>query len=281
MPNILQDIADEVEQLTDPRQHSEPRWEWDTNRNKKPLPPHITTVPGLIQQLRDLAEPGNDGGEGGDAGAHSVPLRLSATSLLASIEYGAAKRLTDAIRSGMRVERREGAEDCLRALVGLAGQFQHDRSRTNPYRCDGCAAREHTDRPGEEHWLPCHRCQPTTQKELLREVRSWRWQAEIIAGWRAKPRPLPAPCPVCESHGTLVAYAEQDNPRARCTECGEQWAKDPDDHEGHIGVLSEHVIAYGKRVGERRAAARTAAVDERRRQAGAPSRDTPKVPLGG
>ncbi|WP_346179638.1 hypothetical protein, partial [Streptomyces cuspidosporus] len=61
MSDTLQDIAEAAHALTDARQHLEPRWEWDANRNRKPLPPHRTTVPGLIQQLRDHAEPGVDG----------------------------------------------------------------------------------------------------------------------------------------------------------------------------------------------------------------------------
>lgn len=275
MADVLQALKDEVDDLTNPRQHSEPRWEWDANRNKKPLPPHVTTVPGLVQQLRELAEPGADGDQGGAGGSHSVPLRLSATSLYGSIAFGSVRRLNDAIERGARVERRSGPEDCLRALVGIAGQFPYRRDDVDPYKCERCV---NNGRRGDQMHSPCTACEPTTQTELLREVRSWRYQAEIVAGWRAKPRALPAPCPRPEcGKSNLVAYAEADNPRARCTECGAQWAQIPDEHEGSIDILSRYVQDYAKRAAERAAELRTAAVEERRRQAGEPPRNTPEV----
>lgn len=280
---ILDDIADAISALTDPRQHSEPRYTWDANRHRKPLPPHITTVPGLIQQLRDLAEPGVDGEAGGGAGGReSVPVAVDAVSLLGSIEYGAARRLADEIERGAREEPRTGAEDCLRALVGLAPRMPHSRTRVDPYLCTGCLTRTARDgNPGRrdlEHWLPCHHCTPTTQTELLREVRSWQWQADIIAGWRTPPRMLPAPCPLpdCGAKGTLLAYADPDNPRARCTGCGAQWASDPGDGEGQITVLAAHVTAYAGRSREQRDLARAEAVAARRRRDGEPVHDTPR-----
>lgn len=317
MSNTIQDIADAVEALTDPHQHSEPRYDDDG----KPAKPHVTIVRGLIEQLRTEAEPGNDGGQGGTGGRESVPVAIDAVSLLGAIEYGSARRLTGAIERGAHVERRRGAEDCLRALVGIAGQFPHSRTRVDPYICSGCVIRarpgdpaddpywaEFVDRsssrsaltPGEvdallaearqgcapnrvdlEHWAPCHRCEPTVQTELLSEARSWMWQAEIITGWRTPPRMLPAPCPACEAKGTLLAYADPDNPQAKCTGCGAQWAQDCDEDVKPIGLLAAHVIAYAGKTADERAKARTEAVEERRRRDGEPKRDTPEVQVAG
>ncbi len=270
MSNILQAIADEVEALTDPHEHSEPRYD----EQGKPAEPHKTIVPGLIEQLRTLAEPGNDGNSGSGGSRESVPVAIDAVSLIASIEYGSAKRLADAIERGARVERRQGAESCLRALVGIAARLPYNRTRAEPYRCRGCV---HAGRRGDEIWLPCRACEPTVQTELLREVRSWRWQAEIITGWRTPPRELTAPCPGCESRGTLLAYADPDNPQAKCTECGLTWSQQPEDGGGDIGMLSRYVIEYGRQSAEANAAARSAAVAERRRVDGERPRDTPEV----
>lgn len=198
MTQVLQEIADAAEQLCDARRHAEPRWMWDASRNRKPLSPHITTVPGLIQQLRDAAEPGSGGEGGGTSDAGALPLTLSAVSLLGSIGLGAAMR---AKRWGVNLDERTTPEDHIRGLVGLASR-----------------------RPSYE------------QAELARELRSWTWQAEIVCGWRSPPRELVAPCPVCEARGTLLAYAHEDNPRAKCVECGSGWAELPREGEGSIRV---------------------------------------------
>lgn len=230
MADTLQDIADAAQALTDPRQHAEPRWEWDTNRNRKPLPPHRTTIPGLIQQLRDQAEPGVDGDAGGAGGPKSVPVAIDAVSLLASISLGAAMR---AKQWGVNLDERTTPEEHIRGLVGLAGRRTSD----------------------EQH-------------ELRRELRSWQWQSEIITGWRTPPRELVAPCPQCGARGTLLAYAAEDNPRARCVGCGAAWAELPQHDEGSIRILAEHVVAYQRQAGVTMAAARAAAVADRRRREG-------------
>lgn len=266
MPDTLNDINDAADALCDPRHHAEPRWEWDAARHKKPLDPHTTVVPGLIQQLRDLAEPGNDGEPGGRGGPESVPVAIDAVSLLASITHGSALRVAAAIRDGQRIEARTGPESCIRALVGVAARMPHHRDRVDPYGCATCRARD--GRKDAEHWSPCHVCQPTTQTELLSELRSWQWQAEIITGWRTPPRELPAPCMRCNARGTLLAYADEANPKARCVGCGAQWAQVPVGEEGPIGLLAEHVIGYQRRSGETGAALRAAAVQARRRRDG-------------
>jgi Zn ribbon nucleic-acid-binding protein len=230
MSDTLTDIADTGDELTNPHSHSEPRWEWDTNRNRKALPPHRTTVPGLIQQLREQAEPGVDGDQGGAGGPRSVPVAIDAVSLLAAISFGAELR---AKRWGVNLDERTTPEDHIRGLVGLAGRRSSDE-----------------------------------QIELRRELRSWVWQAEIITGWRTPPRELIAPCPQCNARGTLLAYAAEDNPRARCVGCGAGWAEIPQRDEGSIRILAEHVIAYQRQRGTTMAEARTTAVTERRRREG-------------
>lgn len=230
MRDILQDIYDASSALTEPRSNSEPRWTWDTNRNRKPLPPHVTTVPGLIQQLREVAEPGAGGDGGGSTGPGSVPVTLSAVSLLAAISFGAKFR---AKRWQVNLDERTTPEDHIRGLVGMAAR-----------------------RPSGD------------QDELARELRSWTWQAEIVTGWRSPPRSLPAPCLQCGARGTLLAYAHEDNPRAKCVECGASWAEIPHEDEGSIRILADHVTRYTARAGLTSAQIRTAAVEARRKRSG-------------
>jgi hypothetical protein len=256
MPDLLADIAEAAEALADGRHHTEAVYrDHDDKRTN-----HTTVVPGLIQQLREAAEPGNDGEEGGRGGRESVPVAIDAVSLLAAVSFGAAKRIHDAIADGLRVEARTDAEGNIRALVGIAARLPYDRTRVDGYLCGGAH--------GWEYWVPCHRCQPTTQVELRSELMSWRWQAEIVTGWRTPPVPLLAPCPACDARGTLLAYPDPADTKARCTGCGQEWAKDPAEHEGAIGMLARHVETYQDMSHEDRREFRRLAVERRQRAEG-------------
>lgn len=186
MSDTLTDIAEAAEMLCDPRQHAEPRWEWDANRNRKPLPPHRTIVPGLIQQLRDAVEPGEGADSSGGSSAGLLPGDINAVSLLASIEYGARWRCL-----AWGVTGRTSTEDHIRGLVGAV-----------------------TRRTSDEAF------------ELRAELRSWQRQAEVITGWRTPSRPLNAPCPVCDASGSLLARVDAEDPSAVCSACGERWDAD-------------------------------------------------------
>jgi hypothetical protein len=164
----LLDIQDAADTLCNPRPHAEPRYEWDANRHRRPLDPHRTVVPGLVQQLRDLAEPGVDGEAGSGGGLESCPVAIDAVSLLQSIEFGAAWRCQ---RQGLK--RRADAEAHIRALVGVADQLDYDE-----------------------------------RQDLRRELRSWQHQAEVLAGWKTPARELLAPCMACDARGSLLARAD-------------------------------------------------------------------------
>ncbi len=208
MSDTLTDILDSAEALTDPRQHSEPRYEWDANRNKKPVDPYRTIVPGLIQQLRDLAEEGSTSGD--ESGVRSVPDsrppgEFDAVSLIAAITFGAAWR---AGQVGLKA--RDTAEGNIRSIVGTISTLDSD-----------------------------------TQHDIRRELMSWRRQADVILGWEQPPIELVAPCPVvdadgygtpCGARGTLVA--QRDGSGARCVKCGAVW------DEKTVGMLFEHVRRY-------------------------------------
>lgn len=263
MTQVLQEIADAADALTNGHEHTEPVYRDDHHGAQRPGKPHKTIVPGLIEQLRLAAEPGADGGEGGKGGRESVPVAIDAVSLFAAITFGAATRVIAATRSGIRVEARPTPEGNLRALVGVAARLPYGRTRVNPYRCEGHG--------GVEHWLPCHHCQPTTQVELRAELRSWQWQCEIVTGWRTPPKALLAPCPACDARGTLLAYPDPADTKARCTGCGQEWAKDPVDGAGHIGMLARHVETYQDMSHDERREFRRLAVERRLRSEGRPS----------
>jgi hypothetical protein len=202
--HLLDQIAEAAEALTDPRTNREPRWTWDANRHRKPLADHVTTLPGLIQQLRDLTEPG---ATTDTTGARTIPdsrppVALDAVSLLASIEFGVAKRCLD-----LGLAKRDSVESTIRLLVGHASSVDSE-----------------------------------TQRDLAAELRSWRSQAEVICRWRTGAVELVAPCPAriggatCGARGSLLANPETH--AAWCTACGTSW--EPDESE----ELFRHVKAY-------------------------------------
>lgn len=208
MSDILSDILDSAEALTDPRQHSEPRYEWDANRNKKPIDPYRTIVPGLIQQLRDLAEEGSASSD--ETGVRSVPDSrppgaFDAVALIAAITFGAAWRAGQ-----LKLKPRDSAEGNIRSIVGAASTIDSD-----------------------------------TQRDVRHELVSWRRQADVILGWEQPPVELVAPCPVvdtdghgtpCGARGTLLA--QRNGTAARCVKCGAAW------DEANVGMLFEHVRRY-------------------------------------
>lgn len=231
MSDTFTDLAEAAEALTDARSHAEPLYRDDEHGNPRPGKPHKTIVPGLIQQLRDQAEPGADGETGGRGGPESVPVAIDAVSLLAAISFGAARR---AGQWGVELGQRRTPEDYIRGLVGVANRRNSDE-----------------------------------QFELCRELQSWRRQAEIITGWQNPPKELLAPCPACDARGTLLAQPkDQGLSTAWCTGCGQWWAEDPGEKEGHIGLLARHVIAYQDMGFDERREYRKAAVERRRRYEG-------------
>lgn len=233
---ILTDIADAAEALTDPRSHAEPRHEWNASRHKRALDPHRTVVPGLIQQLRDLAEEGTPSSDG--MGVRSIPESrppgaFDAVSLLAAISFGAAWRMFGPKdEGGLGLPARPDAEGNIRALVGAAPTVDSD-----------------------------------LQRDIRRELQSWQRQAEVILGWRQPPIELVAPCPVvdidghgtpCGARGTLLA--DREGKGARCVKCGSWWSEE----EGNIQILFRHVAEY--RAASKAAADRARTLERERKK---------------
>lgn len=185
--NALERIADNADALTDPRQHTEPRYTWDHNRNRKPAKPHRTTIPSLIQQLRDLAR---EISPNPDSGTRTIPDstppgQFSAVDLLATIAYGAARWAHDT-----NTKPRPTEEETIRALVGTASNLDSD-----------------------------------TRHQLAADLSNWRRQAETITQWRTPAMTVPAPCPIntCGRNGTLLAHTGTTGDQAWCSACGASW----------------------------------------------------------
>lgn len=241
---LLADIAGAADALTEPTRHVEQIPYWDTNRNKK-FRRQETVTPSLLQHLADMAEPGAAPDRPGTRSipASRPPLVLRAVSLLASISYGAAWRLHDN-EGRPRVQVRATVEANIRAIVGIAPRLDSDE-----------------------------------QQQVRRELRSWRYQAEIVVGWRSEPIAIAGvPCPAivldpatglereCRAR-TLVAT--QDPARARCVECGAEW------DENTIGELARHIAGYqaGSRASAEQVRAAVRAVKQAQRQAEVEARE--------
>ncbi len=208
--DILADLRDVCDLLCDPHQIREPRWTWDANRNKKPLPDHVVVLPGLLGQLADIVYPGSPPDNGSGPTARPVPgsrppLRTDAMSALFAIHCAVARW-----HMSYCLTTRDTLESSVRQLLGRVAQEDSD-----------------------------------TQAALLTEMRSWQRQAEIICGWRQPDPQLQVPCPV-EGCGERRLRVNLTDRSARCEACGARWGEQEDEWTGSIGVLAGHIAAYQK-----------------------------------
>lgn len=157
--DVLADLRDTCDILCDPIQHRHPRWTWDTNRHKKPLPDHVVILPGLLAQVAAIVYPGSaeEDGSARPVPASRPPLRLDAASAWMQIHL-AVTRWT----LSLRLELRDTIESSVRQLLGRIAAEDAD-----------------------------------TQQALLSEMRTWRRQCELVCGEREPDPELQVPCPHC------------------------------------------------------------------------------------
>lgn len=249
--DLLADLLEVADTLTEPYQIRHPQWEW-VNRNKKKLPDHIVVLPGLLQQLADIAYPGS----GMDTGGGSVrsvpgsrpPLQTQALSAYMEITVTVTRWCW-----ALKLDLRDTVESNLRAVLGIAPSLPRSRTRVDSYTCGTCAAGR-----GREHWSPCHHCHVVTQVELISELRTWQRRAEVITGWRKPDPQVEAPCPYC---GERQLRINLDSETARCGGCPAEWSEDT----VPLGVLAQHIAQH--RVESKAAAVEARRVErERKRQ---------------
>lgn len=206
--DTLSELRDVCDALCDPRQFREPRWTWDANRNKKPLPDHVVVLPGLLVQLHEVVYPGSapeSNGGSRPVPSSRPPLRTDAMSALFAIHCAVARW-----HMSYCLTTRDTLESSVRQLLGRVSTEDSD-----------------------------------TQAALLTEMRSWQRQAEIICGWREPDPQLQVPCPVegCGERRLRVAMTDL---KARCEACGARWAEQEDEWTGSISILAGHIAAFQK-----------------------------------
>lgn len=182
---LLTDIADAADALTEPHQHAEPIYDYDRHRNRRMKRAFVTTQPGLLQALRDTIHPAiRDENEGRPPGFRSAPpLCLEALSRLAVVELGAVRWCWS-----LRIQLRDTTESNIRALVGAAGNLDSDTALT-----------------------------------LLDELRQWRTWAAVMSGWQSPAYSPAVACPVdgCGKPNALRINLARKT--ALCTECRATW----------------------------------------------------------
>lgn len=204
---LLQQLADDVKVLTEPRQHRQPHEIWTASRHRK-IVAHVTVQPSLLDQLRRLAvDPGAAESAGRSVPRSRTPEGADAFELLVTVERGAATWLgfltsppTDSTTA------RRTTEGILRGLVGAAAGL---------------------DTTGH-----------ASLTRLAGDVHGWVTQAEVVTGWDDRAVTPYARCPHCNTLGSLRLKAGAED-RAWCTTCGSAWST----RDGTIGLLADHVRA--------------------------------------
>jgi hypothetical protein len=185
--DLLADLRDTADMLTDPRHHREPRYGL-VGHHKVVVGHHTTTQPGLLQQLADMAYPGT-GTDEADNGGRSVPGSRPPGDIAALSAYLVITMASVRWCHSLRLDLRDTTESNIRQVVAtVIGREDHD-----------------------------------TQVVLLSELRSWRNQCESITGWSTRAIQLPQPCPHC---GERQLRVKTEGPAARCLACGVQWDAD-------------------------------------------------------
>lgn len=182
---LLRDIADTADALTEPHQHLEPVYDYDHHRNRRMKRVYATVQPGLLGALAEAVEPATKPeGEGRPAGFRSAPpLCLEAVSRLAVIQLGVIRWCWS-----LHIELRDTTESNLRGLVGAAGNMD-----------------------------------PDTQTVFLDELRQWRTWCAVMTGWQSPAYAPAVPCPVdgCAQRNTLRINLARKT--GMCTHCHATW----------------------------------------------------------
>jgi hypothetical protein len=185
MADLLREIADTADELTNPMRVVERLWTPDAHRNKRMRKIWIVTLPSLLDQLAAAVVPGESYAVTEDT-AHTAfasrpAARLDAVDRLLAIEAGAASWCLR-----MALSLREEPASNIRALVGAA-----------PTMASG------------------------DQRTLLGDLNAWRIWAATVTGWEQPPHAPRAPCPLCDQPASLRIRLERET--GCCLACGAAW----------------------------------------------------------
>jgi hypothetical protein len=185
MADLLLDIADTADELTNPMRIVETVW-LDRRRGdrKRRRALWTVTLPSMLDQLAAAVMPGES--YISDETTHSAlasrpAARLDAVDRLLAIEAGAASWC---LRLALSL-RKEPASN-IRALVGASA----------------------TMASGD-------------QRLLAADLRSWRIWAATVTGWEQPPHAPRAPCPLCDQPASLRIRLERET--GCCLACGGAW----------------------------------------------------------
>jgi hypothetical protein len=185
--NLLHEIADYADELTDSRRNTERIATTDKHRHRRVRDVWVTKHPSLLQQLEYAVEPGE-----------TLLETEETTGGGTSFESRPAARL-DAINELQRIQR-ETAAWCVRARVSVRGT-----PTGNVRALVGAAALMGS----------------TDQRALAADLRRWRTAAATITGWERPPVAPRTTCPICAARNTI--RVRLDEKTGLCVACGETW----------------------------------------------------------
>lgn len=204
--NLLHQIADVADALTEPHINREPIPYWDANRHRK-IRHHTTVQPGLLAQLHQAILPVWSTAD--DAGGSSVPSSRPPLAIEALSTHDEISMAVLGWCTGLGMDTRASTESNIRALVGAAGRLDTDQT-----------------------------------KQLLGDLRRWRGWCNVYLGWEKVEhiRGVRCPLPECEQLSTL--RVNLTSATAMCRACGATWGQDDGGVEvlaAHIKTSSRRV----------------------------------------
>jgi hypothetical protein len=184
--NLLHQITETADALTEPTMNREPYAVWDGNRNRK-IRHHITVQPGLLAQLYQSVIPASSSEQapaGGVPGSRP-PLAVEALSRHDQISMAVLRWC-----ASLDLPARVSVESNVRALVGAAAKLDED-----------------------------------TAAAMLDEMRQWRSWCTVYLGWENIFRPAGVPCPLagCGALGEL--RVNLTSATALCRSCSAAWTE--------------------------------------------------------
>ena len=201
---LLIDLADSINELTKPRQNTEPLEAWVTRpvvsrsgkireKRTRERRQHVVTFPSLLDELRAAAIPGSGDAGAATGGFESRPsAELEPLAVFREIDHDAGFWART-----FQVERDDLA-GVLHALVGA---------------------------PHDDPQLA----------EIARQAARWVHRAKVATGHEPPPVTLNQPCPLCGRKAALVVTADLQT--AHCTRCMSRWTAYT------IGLLTEMIKA--------------------------------------
>ncbi len=221
--DIMADLRDTVDALTNPTQVRNPRHTRDADGGKVQLPDHVVTLPGLIAQVADIVWPtgASDSESARPVPSSRPPGNPQAMAVHLDIWIGVAKW-----HMQWCLTTRDTLESSIRQLLGRVASEDRD-----------------------------------TQEYLLTEMRGWLHRCEVVLREAFDDPQVQSPCPV-EGCGQRTLRINVQRKTARCSTCRSRWAEVPDPARGIWSIvgLADHIQTYEA---QSRAAASDARAAER------------------